>query len=745
MLTDVTIITDNCQPEKPDVWLSAIKITSKDISRNFKGVGTKIVESSNIVEGKSRVLQQNYYHGSLVHNSIQLLLQGKDGSTRLWFNGIFRLARLHLAETWEEFIELGKNLTNMVKQAQDIIGKEWYLLVDLQLIAAYQLEKESPTKIEAIDWLHDTKDHSLFGDITEFEKLFEAGLIDFWKNVPFIQAEKYYDIDTFISNPALWATSGSSMRAERYEDSRKNKWTLAYNSSKDKLRSLLLTNQNNEVHVFVKTNHEPIKNRFIGTCDDPANLQMSFLDQYISPGLKHCNIIASYMSNKGWISMYDLITTFKRHKLPSVDVDQTNFDHGMSRKMVEMTLQSIYNRITLLLNTAGSYNSEVFNVIEALKYSMSHLRIVGDNYAFPWTNGVASGWRWTALLDSMINWAENKIIDQDMLNYGLPVRLVYRVVQGDDVSEFYMDNITALNRVKFWQRRNFDISVSKTIVNKRYSEFLRYIINESEVRGYPARVLHSILVRDPTTTQRNDDSVEVEHLRVCATLASRNKINIDDIPIVSNLDMILHLPSCYGGVAAYPIKICGLKILPEVFKTKSDKRFYGYQLQRMGIKNSQKVRKRKIQYMSSVVAGVSNLHAQRLFKISPWHYDLFYDLPDQYDLIDATIRNPILKESTLRSLLAERSKLLYDMVCPYFTRKMRFLWLSSRLPVPTITGLYHPRIVKEVSDDLIGRLLHFVVISKFRIGVELWERYVVELSTRLPQIIPSYHLVDMTE
>lgn len=739
------LILNNCQPEKPDIWLSRIKITSKDISQHFQGVGTKILECSNIVSGKAQILLSNYYHGSLTHNSIQLLLSGLDGKIRLWFNGIYRLARLHLATTWEEFIELGKNLTNIVKQAQDELDKNWFLLVDLQLIAAYQLEKESPTKDEAIDWLHTVKDHSIEGDEDEFLSLFQAGLDDFWNHVPLLQAEKYYDIDTFLANPALWATSGSSMRAERYEQSRKNKWTLAYNSDINRLKTLLLSEQENEVHIFVKTNHEPIKNRFIGTCDDPANLQMSFLDQYIAPGLKHCNVIASYMSNKGWVSMYDLMTTFKRHKLPSVDIDQSNFDHGMSRKMVEMTLESIYNRIEVLVSSNGFLKDEVQSTIKALKYSMSHLRIVGDNYAFPWSNGVASGWRWTALLDSIINWAENRVIDQDMVNFGLPVRLVYRIVQGDDVSEFYLDDVTSLNRVKFWQRRNFEISVSKTIVNRNYSEFLRYIINENGVRGYPARILHSILIRDPTTLERDDDTTTSEHLRICATLASRNKIPIDSLPISPHYNVITHLPSCYGGVAANPIQTCGIKILPEVWKNTNDKRFFGYQLQRMGIDNSKKVRKRKIQQMSSVIAGISNLHAQRLFKISPWHYDLFYDLPDQYDKIDATIKNPILKENMLRSLLAERSRLLYDMVCPYFTRKMRFLWLSSRLPIPTIVGLYHPRIVKEVSDDLVGRLLHFVVISKFRIGVELWERYVVELSVRLPQIIPDYHLVDMTE
>lgn len=55
-------------------------------------------------------------------------------------------------------------------------------------------------------------------------------------------------------------------------------------------------------------------------------------------------------------------------------------------------------------------------------------------FSFPWLNGVPSGWRWMALLDTLLNISSLRVILGYLRQmFQIPIEIPLFVAQGDDV------------------------------------------------------------------------------------------------------------------------------------------------------------------------------------------------------------------------------------------------------------------------------------------------------------------------
>jgi hypothetical protein len=116
------------------------------------------------------------------------------------------------------------------------------------------------------------------------------------------------------------------------------------------------------------------------------------------------------------------------------------------------------------------------------------------------TNGVLSGWRWTAMLDTIINLAELDLAKQWVeSNSTIKIELLDFNAQGDDD---WLKIRTYKMAIALWLAyESFGLFVNpgKFFLDKERDEYLRRVMDKGIVTGYPARSVASILFRDPTS------------------------------------------------------------------------------------------------------------------------------------------------------------------------------------------------------------------------------------------------------
>lgn len=739
-VNDYSVMSDkvtegNYLPQKPNnYWedLSRVALRYSTIENNKK---TKIVDVRYSVD-YGKMLQTNYYKGSLINNAVRLLLVEESNEAKTFVNAVLRKCKIHLLVYWEDFVERMTLVTSFLKQWQTDFSIFWYLLVDFQLIAAYQIDKQPLNDRELFNWLSVVKDHGL-----DYDVVFSRGVDNFISKVPIMVDDRICSIDDFIKDPSLWASSGSSIRAKHLLDIKHNKWTLAYLTELSELKKLLIDEQKSIVQVFIKPD-EPLKNRYIATSDDNINMEMAYLSLFIDHCVSHSNIIASYMNNTVWCTMFKNLLLYKQAGYYSVDVDQVEFDHQPSKNMVLIAMQKLIN-FAILIASRTPFLSDVLLVSKALMMNMNNLVITSPSMMFRWQNGIASGWKWTSLLGSIINWAENYVIDDDMLRSGFDVTILMRVVQGDDVSEIYKSRDTAYNRLRFWEKRNFEISVKKTLIDRPYGEFLRYVYGNNLVRGYPARMLHSIFTVPVGGKETNDKYEEfIKRSRVLAGIMSRKRVSFPDAEVSTDCLALIHLPTVYGGAGIIPLQMSHYGRDVAVYKVLKYKNLYHFQSERIGYSKKIKIRRRKFYVIMKDYLAENSLH--NLLAIPTMHYNLFYQhADDMYFILEECKGKELIQR--LMQKLTPVSLLRFNEISPFFTRKLQLLLLQNKLSQPTFTGYYNQRLISICSDDLTGRLIRLLIRNKYRVGVNRWNAMIADISLSMKNLVDVVKIVDITE
>lgn len=732
--TECKFIDDNPLPQKPAEYQKVLH----SISRTFaKGDALKTpIKDIRLTVKYGRVLKENYYHGSLINNAVKVLTQGMSSEAKSFVNSTLRKCHIHLVEYWEDFIERLTLLTLNLKQWQTDFSEFWYLLVDFQLIAGYQVDKVKLTAESIYDWLHDTHDHGV-----DYDDLFSNGVDDIMSRIPTLVPDKTYSVDEFISTPALWASAGASMRSERLPQINHNKWTLAYLTPLSTLRDYLTKPMVSYAEVFVKPD-EPLKNRNIANSDDNVNLQMCYILHFVDHAIHHCGLIANYLNNMSWLTVFRNLSLLKSAGLYSVDIDQTDFDHQPTKSMVMLAIKAICAR-AVYISQFTQHASDLQQVVRALLINMEQLYVKTEYGTFLWNNGIISGWRWTSLLGSIINWAEGYVIDRDMEKDGYDITCQLRIVQGDDISEIYNSENTAYDRVQYWTKRGFVIHQRKTIIDRPYGEFLRYIYRLGDIRGYPARMLHSVFtVAVGTTESENVYDEASKRGKVLASIQSRKRTPFCDDEVERRYLAFFHAPTVYGGCAISPIQVPEMVYLAPVTKTKRFRQLYSFQSERIGYTKKVKVRRRKFQ---KLIGSISSTTLTRtLFDTNTVHFNMFYEKPDDMYFTMEDYKGKAMID-TLIAKLTPQSRYRFEAFQPYLTRKMQFLLLQNRLPQPTYCGEYNQKMVSMCSDDLTGRLLNIIMRHKLKVGVGRWSAIVSSVSIDMPKMLRLSAISNMTE
>lgn len=182
--------------------------------------------------------------------------------------------------------------------------------------------------------------------------------------------------------------------------------------------------------------------------------------------------------------------------LLKVPLDQSSFDQHQSRA----SICAVLNAIGDVCFAQDEVDDDMLAVWENIMTGIFALRptVRYEGWSGVWNNGIPSGWRWTALLDTILNICSFRVICGYCEKYwNKPVRIYHMCAQGDDVI-FTTDEVSAVEMiVHMYQLLGYKVHPQKTYISRIRGEFLRRSYEPNTITGYIGRTQLALRFRNP--------------------------------------------------------------------------------------------------------------------------------------------------------------------------------------------------------------------------------------------------------
>nr|WHL55092.1 MAG: RNA dependent RNA polymerase [Seabass toti-like virus] len=398
---------------------------------------------------------------------------------RLVMTEIIDFIRINMLDPSKVF----KSITNKVKMSGKGFGDHWRYFVNWELLGGYQ----DITHEEMVDEVRQ------FTSVPASSALHGKPVLDALKDLltPLTGSVKSKrSLAEFLLDRDTWAKNTSGFVSTNIKRGR-NKAEVAMNTTLSELVDIVY-NGEFENRPFIKK--EPGKARPVVNSNLPPYLLMSYVFEQIESTLKNNfgkNIsIFDSASDKAklWFQMVD--DTQNRRGV-FVPLDYSRFDSTISKDLA-------FTAFSLLLDMLGDLDPRLS---KSAKDRFWRQRITTDMGSWEWNNAVLSGWRWTALITSLVNLSILRASGAFAVARGI-------VVQGDDVRAIFNSKKDAEEVIGNVNSYGFEINPSKVFCSAERDEYLR-MVSSIDLRGYPIRSIPKILFVGPTETisERNEDKV----------------------------------------------------------------------------------------------------------------------------------------------------------------------------------------------------------------------------------------------
>uniref|UniRef100_A0AAU7L0Q3 RNA-directed RNA polymerase n=1 Tax=Zeugodacus cucurbitae toti-like virus 4 TaxID=3159488 RepID=A0AAU7L0Q3_9VIRU len=225
--------------------------------------------------------------------------------------------------------------------------------------------------------------------------------------------------------------------------------------------------------------------------------KMDYLSQWVEDGFYGSKLSTLFggADNQEEIDV-ELMNSAENNTLWKVPLDQSNFDWHQSRMSIEVVVATMGYMMGKRI-TEPDFHKVWASMWDSL--FAREVKVKAGAHRFEWGNGLPSGLRWTALLDTILN----------ITSFRVAVRLAGRVLgkeipihchksQGDDVA-FSSGNLNDVSHIiHIYNKLGYEAHPAKTFYSKYRTEFLRKSYEKGVgITGYICRSLLSIRFRNP--------------------------------------------------------------------------------------------------------------------------------------------------------------------------------------------------------------------------------------------------------
>lgn len=426
---------------------------------------------------------------------------------------LFSVFRVHVFKSRSALDTFFGALSDVAKKLGTQFHRYWRYFVNLNTLGGYRDVAPISSQLEDLRaWATGDKVHTLpdaQGNWTEaaFLQQFRSGIRAVLNDLPSLDLANATapTVERFVNDPGLWGNTGATSHKKHIEirvgrdllRAGKDKMTTAMLLPSSQVRQYLLA-------PFVEQDNKPImkrepaKVRAVVNSDDVLYLKMHFVSHWLERAL-HGNAHSTlFMSTRQrqqlWFSMAaDSLTT--KVKMP---LDQSHFDWQQNRRMIAVAVDEI--RAVIEHRCTAASRDDMLRVVDSIKFALTHggvIRVKAAHEVIPITKGVMSGWRWTALLDTLMNIGELAAAEHLVARWGFPSPVRSYVAQGDDDQLTLSSPAAAVALAAAYKAMNFEVNPGKFWIDDGRDEFLRLVADHGEVMGYPSRAINNILWRPP--------------------------------------------------------------------------------------------------------------------------------------------------------------------------------------------------------------------------------------------------------
>lgn len=386
----------------------------------------------------------------------------------------------------------------------------WKSLVGLNTCGGYlPAPAISDFLIDVREWVTAPRGFSPEAEVPGWHECFKEALTEFFVGVAPISPSR--SPEDFLGS-GDWARAGSAnwpvtVKAVNYVTGetiqvRKTKNLLAMAISRGELLDAFWSEEAHPGRALVK--REATKARAVLITDLPSYLKMSWISDALEPALRHNEWTSLLFSGRKLSELWaDLALRADDPVWWKLPIDQSNFDHNISLVMIGDCLNAID---AVLLDPQMKL---VLSMIRKVLVDSPPGVYVGDLLVAV-SKGILSGWRWTALLDSMCNFGQIRGTMLWLQRSGVIAYLEIRknlLVQGDDARLLVNNPAVGIAICEVLRTCGFKINPNKTWLSPLRDEYLRRVGTTSGGRsrccGYPARSMLSIMWRNPISPQGN--------------------------------------------------------------------------------------------------------------------------------------------------------------------------------------------------------------------------------------------------
>lgn len=328
-----------------------------------------------------------------------------------------------------------------------------------------------------------------------------------------------------VKNPWIWGAGGSAtnMPDKIYPRGTpadmKTKWFATMVLPEETALEYLTTSIKSTPRAFIKPD-EIVKQRLVISSDLPLHMKMAVILHY----MKHIVNVTDYSDvlspSKDW---YEKIAiTYKNATdagFKSFPLDETEFDHRKDKEVLDIMLD-IIEAIVLIYARPGEkeFLALLMKLIRQDIYPdfVYWTKQNGVTIAYEYVKGILSGWDWTALIDTMVNRGQVLALRKWLTMTGIPDVYPTTFNKGDDVWLAVPGKRTRDAVYKFYTMIGATVNPQKTAYGTGL-EFLRLLLlpdNPLMIRGYPARMVKSILYRRPGKTMKPKLNVRKRYYKI---------------------------------------------------------------------------------------------------------------------------------------------------------------------------------------------------------------------------------------
>lgn len=388
-------------------------------------------------------------------------------------------------------------------------NNNWKYFVNMEMLGDYAPDDINELNQGLERWLLIPKDINLVGIAKEkYYEYFDDGLNEFFSRSRTGVCENM-TMETFINHVELWGTSGSGGNVmQDIDSSLKNTFVNTKKSLSmllDPKKLLYKVKNHTKQRLKVNIKRELVKSRGVVNVDLYTYIIMSYLSYHFESSFNGMTKTPLFQKKKK-----DVLEQFNKiiENIDSVNVplDQSTFDANVNHNMVKRCWDKLKKYISTITRSDD---------VKFYSDKMDYLIINGDvvytkngiKTKAKFSNGIPSGWRWTSLFDSAINYAQLRAAEKLMTESGLWVSLSNIVVQGDDVQCNVRNELEGERLIAFTDLIGLEVNRKKMYIDKKRSEFLRltYTHNDDNTYsqfGYPARMLAGIFFGKPDDNER---------------------------------------------------------------------------------------------------------------------------------------------------------------------------------------------------------------------------------------------------